>query len=484
MINAFLSYRHKNDSSILARNELKDLCAKTGEIKLIYDVDVTVEDDSLIAFMEDLVGSRCVFVFLDPDYFESSYTLFELISINEQDELDKRFVHPVRVTDRMSTYERTTAKQYWLDNEKIRNETARLLVKTGRLKATEQNDHDALWSRIDSAWSNLIEDPLDHLKGAAIKDGRPTQTLQGCVDKVVPAINDVKQDQLKDLRDHIKVQITALLNKNTIPLGDLVDELNDPKGNVRKDSANIADHITHDKFLVIDTLAALINVMDAQKTTLGLESTEWESCFYDGEAIAGWLLLLSVDNDWWFEHKHPLVTSLKERMLDQFPLESKEYAEVVISRSLKQQAKFRVNKHGVIEPDNQKHKALMIYDGCSEGAKETQFLIDIYKDLYGKDPHGELSPSALLDLVLRRARNHKRNARGKAIYYLVSKETKAMLEGFDWYKESKERSDGCLHFIYCDVSNKPYEKSVSSEDQQDLLDQVAILLSLNEEQEA
>ena len=111
-------------------------------------------------------------------------------------------------------------------------------------------------------------------------------------------------------------------------------------------------------------------------------------------------------------------------------------------------------------------------------------LIDIYKDLCKGEPQKGLSVESLLDKIVRRAKTHKRNSRGKAIYYLVSKETKKLIDSFKWDNNSGDVFKGCLHFICCDVPKKPYEKSASSEDQGDLLDQVAYLLSLNEDQDA
>ena len=484
MINAFLSYRHSNDNATIARSELKALCEETNEIKLIFDEDATEEDANLIVFMQDLVDARCVFLFLDPSYFESSYTLFELIGINEQEGVDKRFVQAIRLTDEMSTYVLTTAKQYWLEHEEIREGTARLLVKTGRLRESEKHNHDAIWQRIATAWNDLIEDPMDHLKSAAIKEGKPSKTLKRCVEHVIPAVDLVKDEQLKELSRHLGKQIKAVLKATKINLDSFVNELDDPDKQVHASAESIADYMTRDDHLVVDTLSALTRVMESQKAKLGLDSEDWEDCFYDAEQLASWLVLLSIDNSWWFENKNTLIAKLEESKLDDFPLDNKEYVEVVISRSLLQQARFRVNKHSQLEVDDQKQTILMVYDAASKDANQTQLLIDIYKDLCKGEPQKGLSVESLLDKIVRRAKTHKRNSRGKAIYYLVSKETKKLIDSFKWDNNSGDVFKGCLHFICCDVPKKPYEKSASSEDQGDLLDQVAYLLSLNEDQDA
>jgi len=179
MINAFLSYRHRNPNAIQARDCLKQLCLDSEEITLLYDEDVTKEGDNLIHFMEDLVDARCVFIFIDPDYFHSSYTLFELISISEQVGFDKRFVHPVRLSEDMVTYTRTEAKTFWNDakNEKIRVELGRLLEKTNRLNGHELDNFDAMWDRVDQAWTKLVTGYLDELH-PAISQEDPSEVLQ------------------------------------------------------------------------------------------------------------------------------------------------------------------------------------------------------------------------------------------------------------------------------------------------------------------
>ena len=79
-IHAYLSYRCKESRDIEARDRLKALCSEKN-ITLRYDENCTEDGDSLIEFMEDLTSARCVFLFLSPEYFQSAYTLFELIKI-------------------------------------------------------------------------------------------------------------------------------------------------------------------------------------------------------------------------------------------------------------------------------------------------------------------------------------------------------------------------------------------------------------------
>ena len=123
---AYLSYRQKNPENTEAIQMLEKQCA-TCRIDLIYDKKELEEGASIKAFMNEIGAARCVYILLTPAYFESSYTLYELISIHQWAALDKRFVFPNRVTEKVSSYLWTEIECYWQADETIRNELARLL---------------------------------------------------------------------------------------------------------------------------------------------------------------------------------------------------------------------------------------------------------------------------------------------------------------------------------------------------------------------
>ena len=121
--------------------------------KLVYDKLEIKPGESIKAFMDELASARCIFIFLTPDYFESAYTLYELVTIDQWADLDRRFIHPIRVTENMNAYQWTNAKKYWAENEAIRDELARLL----------NTDHEAAWQQIEAVWKNIISPYLDKL---------------------------------------------------------------------------------------------------------------------------------------------------------------------------------------------------------------------------------------------------------------------------------------------------------------------------------
>ena len=485
MINAFLSYRHRNPTAIQARDCLKQLCLDSEEITLLYDEDVTKEGDNLIHFMEDLVDARCVFIFIDPDYFHSSYTLFELISISEQVGFDKRFVHPVRLSEDMVTYTRTEAKTFWNDakNKKIRVELGRLLEKTNRLNGHEVDDFDAMWERVDQAWTKLVTGYLDELH-PAISQEDPSEVLQKRLDIVLPAVEEVKQELHKKLLDHVSKKIKAILGNQHIPLVLLVRKLKDPTNSLKATSEDIANYITAEETELSTTLSALVQVMQQQKDTLKSKTDQWDDCFYDAEQLMGWLLLLSVDPDWWFENQNILEKDASEQVLNELYLEDERFIEVVISRGLLVKAGFKLDSYGDAAPMHNQNNTEILYDATAESAEDLQSLHAIYKDLFPgseipRPKRGKSQVDLLLEKIQRRAKLRKQNAEGKAIYYLISSEAKENLTKLEWYKKAQSSLKGYIRFICCETDKKSYGNSASVEDATDLLEQVAILLTLN-----
>ena len=488
MINAFLSYRHRNPTAIQARDCLKQLCLDSEEITLLYDEDVTKEGDNLIHFMEDLVDARCVFIFIDPDYFHSSYTLFELISISEQVGFDKRFVHPVRLSEDMVTYSRTDAKTFWDDdnNERIRVELGRLLEKTNRLNSHAIDDFDAMWERVEEAWAKLVTGYLDELHPAISQDN-PSEVLQTRLNTVIPAVNEVKQELHDSLLSHVSKQIKTILNRKHIPLVQLAGKLKDPE-HLLKSSASgedIAAYITKTGNELSNTMSALVQVMQQQKEALKSKEDQWHDCFYDAEQLVGWLLLLSVDADWWFENQNILEKDASDQVLNELYLEDNNFIEVVISRGLLVKAGYRLDEYGGVEPSRKQNDIGMLYDATSEGSKDLQSLSAIFKDLFPTSSRlppaarGKSQVDVMLDKIQRRAKIYKQNADGKAIYYLISSEAKANLTKLDWYKKAQSSLKGYIRFICCETEKKSYGNPASVEDATDLLEQVAILLAMN-----
>jgi hypothetical protein len=200
----------------------------------------------------------------------------------------------------------------------------------------------------------------------------------------------------------------------------------------------------------------------------------WKTCFNDAEQLYGWLLLNSVDPIWWFHNEIKLEKMAKSSITGSFALHNPNYIEVVIARRLLQNAHYTLDKNRQPKPAGQKYD-VMLFDAQSDEAKKEELLSQIYKDLHG------VSPSMGVDIlgqIVLRAKTHYINQKRKLIYYLVTQDYFDTLQSMDWYPDAQKQLAGYLQFICCQQPARPDERQASVEDQTQLLDQVAYLISL------
>jgi len=459
-IHAYLSYRCKNQLDIDARDKLKNLCQEQN-ITLRYDQNETKPGDSLIEFMEDLTAARCIFLFLSPEYFQSAYTLFELVSINERADLDQRFIFPLRLTESMVTYQWTAAKDYFDGNKAVRNELARLLK-------VENDNHIVIWQRIDAAWETIVFKHLDKLN-VSLENANADIALGELLGKTKTEVNEAIHDSTETLHGTLIAKITAILSRKNINADDQFRDELELTANI--DLANIATQLVK-KTEVGEAIAILTRVLEEKRTLLDTKSTEWKICFNDTEQLCGWLLLNSVDPVWWFHNEVKLRKTAKISIIGNFVLNDPNYVEVIISRDLLQNARFVLDKNKQPKPAGQKYD-VMLFDAQPE-AKKDGLLISIYKDLFGEAPSRDID---LLSKIVNRVKTHYKTQKGKPIYYLVSRDYIKILESTE-YTDAKAQLAGYLQFICCDKPVKPDEGKACTEDQTQLLDQFAYLISL------
>ena len=457
-IHAYLSYRCKESRDIEARVRLKALCSATN-ITLRYDENSTEDGDSLIEFMEDLTSARCVFLFLSPEYFKSAYTLFELIKINEQADLEKSFILPLRLSEAMVTYKWTTAKTYFEGNEAISNELARLLK-------VHNVNQDNLWQRIDKAWGTIIFPHLDRLH-VSLENANADVALDKLIGKTKTAITDAIDKSIKEFQYELIKKITSILNHNHINADDKFKEELELKPT--NDVHDIATQLV--KIEAGKAITILTRVLREKKSLL--ESAQWKNCFIDVEKLCGWLLLNSVDHIWWFHNEIKLKKTAKTSISSSVDLKDKKYIEVVISRTLFKAARYALYDDGQPKPAGKEYD-VMCFDGCSAKAKKEELLDRLYKDLFGNSPS---SSTDVLKKVINRA-NAIYDEIGKPVYYLVSSDYLAMWESMAEEDSEMKKLTGYLQFICCENSAKHNQGQASKEDQSLLLDKVALLLSL------
>ncbi|WMP17931.1 toll/interleukin-1 receptor domain-containing protein [Thiothrix lacustris] len=465
-IHAFVSYRHNRPPDIQTRDKLEELCAGKS-ISLIYDEKVTSEGDSLITFMEDLTAARCVFLFLSAAYFQSAYTLYELVSIHEQPDLDRHFVHPVRVTADMVTYQRTAMETYWQEHEAVRNELSRLL---------KQPDHALVWQRVVVAWDALVFPFLDTLQ-PALEEGDADAILQKRVGDMQQSVKVAIAETTKRLHEKVKSEIGRILGNQYIPGNKLKRELRlDPSIETQAIAQRLAEEPD-----VGQAIAVITRVVQTQAKLLAAKPEQWDECLSDAEQLCGWLLINSVDPVWWFHNELKMQRAARGGISHAFSLGDPAYIEVIISRSILQAARYDLNEYGKAKPVAENHDGTLLFD-ATEDATDELLLARLYKRLH-RSPRVPSQVAELLEGIYSRAYSFYRTGQGKPVYYLVTQEQLELLESRSWFAEAQKKLAGYLQFICCDLQCQPYEQPACREDQTLLLDQVALLLSLRNGEE-
>jgi len=196
------------------------------------------------------------------------------------------------------------------------------------------------------------------------------------------------------------------------------------------------------------------------------------------EEISGWLLLKSVDANWWFYNEKRM-----QEVTAKFSLEEPNYIEVIISRGFLRPAKYmldydnadKLNRSGKVKPEpwwDKRDLSLMVYD-ANDAAINCELLKPLYKDLFSVEPpHNEIS--LLLEDIIKRAAAKCRNRKGKIIYYLVTQEYLDILESKEWFAKEQEKLAKCLRFICC--GKKEQFENPCPDGEKDVLEQLAELL--------
>ncbi|WP_446811475.1 toll/interleukin-1 receptor domain-containing protein [Methylomonas sp. 2BW1-5-20] len=459
-IHAYLSYRCALDQDKTARDKLKGIC-EANKIALIYDEVETQEGDSLIKFMDDLTSARFVFLFLGPDYFKSAYTLYELVKINEWADIEQRFILPIRISQDMVTYQWTSAKNYFDQNPAVQNELTRLL----KVQPYSANE---IWLRIDKAWNRLIFPYLDNLH-TALTDENSQILLADQVKQIQQLIEQAIADETQTLQIVVTQKIVKILNRKQLRIDLCRDEMDLSDNAAEQDVAKTL--VAGD---VGTALVTLTRVIKRLKILTAKEQSLWQACCLDAEQLCGWLLLNSVDPAWWYHNQQALKKSAETGINQELTLDDPAYYEVIVSRSLKQCAQYTLSDKNKAKPAGEKTDFLL-FDAISPDAPSEQLLQGLYTDVYGKPPPN-LSLDDLKKHIVERAGAQVKSRLGKPLYYLVSKE---LMNAFiDCFAARLDQLKGVLQFICCEQANGKAKGKACREDQTELLEQVAYLLSL------
>ncbi len=459
-IHIFLSYRTKSKFDVMIRDELVRQCGVQG-FKLSYDESATKEGESLITFMEDLASARCIFLLLSPEYFQSAYTLFELVRISEQADRDDRFIFPVRSTNSMCTYVKTTSEDNWNQNRQIRTELCRLLG-----GCTE----DEAWQRVSKAWETISFPYLDEVH-KSLEESSIAKKLSEYLDAINKRVKDIIETSKKQLQEKICTEIVRILQRNNISLHSLATELG---LDVSATENEITKHMVYTKN-ASEIVEGLHRLSREEENKITSRQEKWNEYLYDIEQVCGWLLINSVNAKWWFQHELRLKQSAK-KMTNAFALDYPPYIEVIISRRLQQQARYTLDEYGAIKPAGESHD-VMLFDAISSHASDIELLTPVYKDLRRID-NAPQNVQKLLDAIYLTARSLYKTSNDKLIYYIVSKDYLELLQEKEWFAEAERKLAGYLQFICCEIGAKSHDASPCLDEQDLLLEHLANILRL------
>ena len=219
---------------------------------------------------------------------------------------------------------------------------------------------------------------------------------------------------------------------------------------------------------VIAALDVVCKACEDGKNRYGVNHKISKQAFITGKQIAGWLLLLSLNEVWLVHNEHNIGIGGSSKI--NTPLTEKEYSygEVIISRAFLQSVTFEFEKGSVV-PVRGKIGAHVFE--CSDSAIMSEVLKPIYEDLrIDNDPpaNDEEFCEEITTTIEGRFRRNK-----KPTYYLIKEKSYKYAIRINKFKELVVKLSGKLVFIVINSTDKSCDENCSKENIVDILDAVA-----------
>ena len=490
---AFLSYRHNLDPEIAGKEVLIQAVEVDQKLELVFDKSVTKAGNSVTEFMEELIAARCVFVFITQDYFESAYTLFELVTTSEygdtgeNNNLDQKIIIPICLSEEMiNIYDHTKVKAFWNDNEEVRDALGLLLSGSNRSTSLIPSS-DQMWERLYRAWLKVIDPYLHELRSS--KDACDYQTLiKRAVDKSLCNIDEtIKRNAANDYQ-LIKKGIIAFFDKEPsfkIALAEQLERAHD------FDSACLTDELL--EMPGEDSIPFVVGASKNVRSSFGKDSQQWRQFFIEIQHISGFLLLNTIDSAWWFNHELELRRQAQQGITSQgFKLDHHAFVEVIISKELLASGSLKSprfclgtsgSKEVVIPGGSQAdtdYNTVMFFDAINVNATAQQLLGGIYQDLV-KSTAPAYDKDELISEIKYAAKSQMKSSGKRPVYYIVSEGYLNDLKGQKWFPEFQKELTGIMQFICWNQKTLSDSGPVTLEDQRQLLHDFRQLLNLNKD---
>ena len=487
----FLSYRHNLAPEIAGKEVLIQTVDADQTLDLVFDKSVTVVGDSVTAFMEELIATRCVFVFISEDYFKSAYTLFELIAVHRHEEAARKMILPVCLSEQMiGVYNYTDIETYWHSNQSVQDVLATLLRTSGRSAERVLSSTEML-AMIREAWEAIVFPYLNTLR-----DSDAAYDVTALIQKVVAdyAQHAATECEKTKAGHHnlIAVEIGYLLEDHPVIKAELIKVSRPLRSSRSLVNVEFAKRLLGDSGEAARSLGELTNAARQIRETLGKDSEEWRRVFKGIQQLCGCLLLNTIDPVWWFNQELELRRQAEHCVTGSgYQLDHASFVEVVVSKELLSRGEMSspsfshdpkgtggvVPSAGVADYD---YNNMMMFDAVNVDAVAHSLLGDIHQDLL-RSTQVPQDVDQLMKDIRDRAKGIKNASYQRPVYYIVSHDYLQQVQAQPWFTEFETLLKGSLQFICCNQQTLSDNRGATKESQTQLLSAVGLLLNLNKD---
>lgn len=471
-ITAYLSYR-ENDLELEEIDLLNDACLKAKvPIELKWSENSLGDGDSFIDFMkDDMGGARFLIFFCSPEYFRTAYTLYEFIQATELVEAGlKLHLAPVRVTKEMTLKDITNIRETILNDASIEaeiEELARLLGKQWTRESDAEIRRNILLA-VEKGWKECVVPALETILPTLQSSENVKASLKGFYQQIAEKI--VSQYAAHIARTEERVHTIVQENVN-----ELLIQTSALKTAIKKELKNpdLADEdvapalLTKEKLSVEDSIYIVSAALSKVENICS--SSEWSEAVRTAKQMAGWLVLLSVNNTWLVHNEHNACIGGRSRLRLELIKKERPYAEVIISRTALQPAMFKLSNKGQAIPTRYEDQVFVL-DAGEEGIK-AQVLTPIYKDLLKATVGPSDEQEFQEDIVDAVGGNYKTTK--MPVYYLILCDTYKLIAEKTWFTDFMQKVSGKLIFIEIDVEGNNTDQNCCKEEIKDILQAVA-----------
>lgn len=316
----------------------------------------------------------------------------------------------------------------------------------------------------------VITDNYTSLQSYLLSYSLPSLHKNQAFQQAVGSLKQALVDEITEkLNNKLTIEIEHIFKNGKIPLS----ELNKiQKLDVDATGLEVTKYLVNDLSAgkAIGSFFKLANELESKWAVKHPEL--WDNFLADIEQVCGWLLLKSVNPEWWLAFESKIVKN--DGITNQFSLDNSAYMEVIMSRWLFQLPRYSLDKANEARPGHDFN--VLLFDAVSYDATDIQLLSEIFKDLRrGGEPPQNVEK--LLEKIVLTARSTHEDL-GKPIYYLVTQDYLELLKSRAWFADAEKQLASHLQFICCDFKSDQTGHSPSTEDQSELLEKIAQILRL------